>query len=61
MIFGLVRLIILSYITVRKSISRDVRVSATHSLSLQVILVCKKLSNKQSGIMIFKPFALITL
>ena len=45
----------------QKSISRDARVSAAHTLCLQGILLCKKLSNKQSGSVIFRPVRLITL
>ena len=43
--FGLVRLVILN----RKSIPRSVRLSVAHALYIQGILLCKKLSNKQSG------------
>ena len=45
----------------RKSISRGVRLSAAHALYIQGILFCKKLSNKQSGSVIFRPIRLITL
>ena len=40
----------------RKGISRGVRISDAHALCVQGILLCKKLSNKQSGI---RPLRLI--
>ena len=64
--FGFVRLIILSYY-ILKSISRGARLSIgcpyTFNLLLcsQGILLCKKLSNKQSGSVIFRPARFITL
>ena len=45
----------------QKSISRGARVSAAHTLCLQGILLFKKLSNKQSGSVIFRPVRLIIL
>ena len=44
----------------RISISRSTMLSATHTLCLQCIQLCKKLSNKQSGSVIFRPIRLIT-
>ena len=44
-----------------KDISRGVRLSATHALCLQGILLCKKLINKQNGSVIFRLVRLITL
>ena len=43
----------------RKSISIGVRLSAVHYV--YKVLLCKKLSNKQSGYVIFRPVRLITL
>ena len=54
MIFGLVRLIVLTILD-RKSISRGVEILGSHTLCLQGILLCKKLSNKYSGSMFFRP------
>ena len=59
-IFGLVRLIVLNF-NRQKSISRGKRLSVTHALCLQGVLLCKKLSNKQSGNGIVRPVRLITL
>ena len=42
----------------RKSTLRGVRLSAAHTLCLQGILLCKKLTNKHSGSVIFR---LVTL
>ena len=63
MIFGLVRLIILSYNRLEKHIKRGARLLAAHALCYEVaILLCKKLSNKKSaGSVIFRPVRLITL
>ena len=56
-IFGLVRFILLE----RKSISIGARLSAAHTLCLQGILLCKKLSIKQSGSVTFRSARLLTL
>ena len=48
-IFGLTSLIILD----RKNTLRGARLSDAHTLCLQGILLCKKLSNQQSGSVIF--------
>ena len=45
----------------RKRISRDVRLSAAYALCVQDVLLCKKLSNKQNGCVIFRPVGLMTL
>ena len=45
----------------RKSISINVRLSAAHALCIQGIMLCKKLSNKQSGYVILRPVRFITL
>ena len=42
-----------------KSMSRSASLSAAHALCLQGILLCKELSNKQSGSVIFRPVRLI--
>ena len=60
MTFGLVRLIYKAIMD-RKSISRGVILSAAHTLCVQGILLCKKLSNKQSSNVIFRHIRLITL
>ena len=51
-IFGLTSLIILSY-NRQKNTLRGARLSNAHTLCLQGILLCKKLSNQQSGSVIF--------
>ena len=43
----------------RKNISRGVRLLAACALCVQGILLCKKLRNKRSGSMIFRPIRLI--
>ena len=55
-IFGLVRL-------TRKNTSRNAGLSAMHTFKFiaKHILLCKNLSNKQSGSVIFRPARLITL
>ena len=40
---------------------RGARLSATHALCLQGILLCKKLTNKHSGNVVFRLVGLITL
>ena len=50
MIFMLFRLTIID----RKGISRGARLSAAHAFCLQGILLCKKLSNKHHGSVIFR-------
>ena len=45
----------------RKSISRGVRLLFAHVLCVQGILLCKKLSDKQSESVTFRPIRLITL
>ena len=45
----------------RKGISRGARLSAAHTFCLQGILLCKKLSIKHHGSVIFRPVRLITV
>ena len=60
MILRLVRLIILRY-NRYKSISRGARLLAVRVLHLQDIVLSKKLSNRQSGSVIFRPVRLTIL
>ena len=63
MIFELSGLVLYAIIDI-KGISKDARLWAAHILNLllclQGILLCKKLSNKQSGSVIFRPVRVIT-
>ena len=45
----------------RKGISIGIKLSDAHALCVQGILLCKKLSSKQSDCVVFRPARLITL
>ena len=44
-----------------KSKARGVRLSSARALCAQGILLCRKLSNKQSDCVVFRPVRVVTL